>query len=284
VSVVTIFLDADVGFLEEAIQSVFAQTYSDWELLLVDDGSTNGSTDVARRYAREHPDKIRYLEHPGHENRGMSAARNLGVLHARGEYIALLDADDLWLPEKLERQVAILEREPRAGMVYGSTLVWHGWTGKPEDLALDRRRLLGVVADTLVEPDLLVTLFLEGAAQTPATCGVLLRRSAVDAVGGFEESFRGMYEDQAFFLKVGLDIPVFVESGSWDLYRRHPDSACHVAERLGRYDPYLPHPDQLTLLEWFEGYVARRDLQSPYVRQAVRDALRPYREGAPAPG
>src|SRR5262249_44847302 len=133
VSVVTIFLDADERFFEEAIASVFAQTYTNWELLLVDDGSTNGSSEIARRYAREHADRIRYLEHPGHQNRGMSATRNLGVRHARGEYVGLLDADDIWLPEKLERQVAILEAHPEAGMVYGPTLVWYGWTGEPED-------------------------------------------------------------------------------------------------------------------------------------------------------
>jgi glycosyltransferase involved in cell wall biosynthesis len=284
VSVVTIFLDADEQFFEEAIASVFAQTYTNWELLLVDDGSTNGSSETARRYAREHPDKIRYLEHPGHENRGMSATRNLGMRHARGEYVGLLDADDIWLPEKLERQVAILEAHPEAGMVYGPTLVWYGWTGEPEDVARDANRRLGVEPDSVVRPSLLVTLFLDGAAQTPATCGMLVRRTVVDDIGGFEESFRGMYEDQAFFLKVGLHVPVFVESGSWDLYRRHPESACHVAERLGEYDPYLPHEGQRVLLDWFEAYVARQELQSPHARQALSNALRPYREGASLAG
>src|SRR5713226_10047705 len=93
VSVIMIFLDEE-KFIREAIESVFPQTYDNWELLLVDDGSTAGSTDIARRYAEQHPGKVRYLDHEGHRNRGMSASRNLGIRHARGDYIAFLDADD----------------------------------------------------------------------------------------------------------------------------------------------------------------------------------------------
>src|SRR5262245_60211168 len=106
-----IFLDA-LPFLDEAIESVRAQTCDEWELLLVDDGSTDGSTAVALRHAERDPGRIRYLEHPGHENHGMSASRNLGVSHARGQYVGFLDADDVWLPRKLEQQTAILDGRP----------------------------------------------------------------------------------------------------------------------------------------------------------------------------
>ena len=71
-------------FIEEAIQSVFAQTYDNWELLLVDDGSTDGSREIAQRYAIQYPEKVRYLEHENHQNLGVSAARNLGVTSAKG--------------------------------------------------------------------------------------------------------------------------------------------------------------------------------------------------------
>jgi glycosyltransferase involved in cell wall biosynthesis len=118
VSVVAIFLNAK-RFIEEAIESVFAQTDNRWELLLVDDGSTDGSAAIARRYAERHPEQVCYLEHLGHVNRGMSASRNLGVSNARGKYIAFLDADDVWLPHKLEQQIPILDSQPEAAMVYG---------------------------------------------------------------------------------------------------------------------------------------------------------------------
>src|SRR3954451_25115181 len=80
VSVVTPFLNAE-RFLAEAVDSVLAQTYTDWELLLVDDGSSDGSTEVARNYVGLNPARVRYLEHPGHMNRGTSASRNLGIRH-----------------------------------------------------------------------------------------------------------------------------------------------------------------------------------------------------------
>src|SRR5437773_8185120 len=92
VSVVVIFKDAG-GFLAEAIASVLAQTFRDWELLLVDDGSTDTSSATARREAELDAGRVRYLDHPGHANRGMSATRNLGLAHARGEFVAFLDAD-----------------------------------------------------------------------------------------------------------------------------------------------------------------------------------------------
>ena len=81
VSVITIFLNEE-RFLEEAIQSVFQQSYTNWELLLVDNGSADASTRLAQRYADEDPDVVRYLEHEGHPNRGMSTSHNLGIRHA----------------------------------------------------------------------------------------------------------------------------------------------------------------------------------------------------------
>ena len=130
VSVIMIFLNAE-RFITSAIESVLAQTYAAWELVLVDDGSTDGSSAIARRFAQLQPARIRLVEHEGHANRGMSASRNLGLRQARGAYIALLDADDVYLPAKLERQVAILQAQPEAAMVYGATLHWFSWTAQP---------------------------------------------------------------------------------------------------------------------------------------------------------
>jgi glycosyltransferase involved in cell wall biosynthesis len=81
VSVVISFLDAE-QFLPEAIESVFAQTFKKWELLLVDDGSSDSSSQIARRYSTEHPHTVRYLEHDGHRNRRLPASRNLGIRSA----------------------------------------------------------------------------------------------------------------------------------------------------------------------------------------------------------
>src|SRR2546422_7731236 len=169
VSVIIIFLDAE-RFLQEAIESVFAQTYNHWELLLVDDGSTDASTALAWQYVTQAPGKVRYLEHAGHQNRGMSASRNLGIKNAKGEYISFLDADDVWLPHKLEQQVAIMDSQPAAAMVYGATQYWHSWTGNPEDLRRDWVPKLGIPPNTLMQPPTLLPLFWRGEAAVPSPC------------------------------------------------------------------------------------------------------------------
>ena len=268
VSVITIFLNEE-KFIEETIQSIFAQTYDNWELLLVDDGSTDKSTQIAQKYAEQNPGKVHYLEHDNHQNRGMSATRNLGVSKAQGEYIAFLDADDIWLPQKLEKQVAILDSQPEAGMLYGRTHYWHSWTGNPEDIERDSKLRLGVEPNTLVKPPTLLTLRLQDKADPPGNCSTLFRRETIEEVGGFEESFRGMFEDQVFYSKVWLNTPVFVESGSWDRYRLHPNSTCHVAS-----DRYSGH---LTFLSWLEKYLSKQEIQDTEIWQALKTQLLPYR-------
>ena len=99
VSVVLNFFNAE-KFIREAIESVLAQTYNNWELLLVDDRSTDGSGQIALRYARKDAERVKYLTHKEREKIGRSASLNLGIRNARGEYIAFLDADDVWLPEE----------------------------------------------------------------------------------------------------------------------------------------------------------------------------------------
>ena len=176
VSVITIFLNAE-RFIQEAIESVFAQTGDNWELLLVDDGSTDSSTQIALRYTQQYPEKVLYFEHNGHKNRGMSASRNLGISKANGEYIAFLDADDVWLPQKLKRQVAILCSQPDAVMVCGPSQWWYSWTGNIEDIQRDYTREISIRYDNRFKPPIFLSLFLPNKARTPAPCSVLARRT-----------------------------------------------------------------------------------------------------------
>lgn len=275
VCVIIPFFNAE-KFFQETIESVFAQTYNNWELLLVDDGSTDSSTEIALQYAEKYPMKVRYLEHDGHQNRGKSTSRNLGIRKAKGDYIAFLDADDVWLPLKLERQVAILEAHPEVGMVYGSSQIWFSWTGHPEDMERDQGRILGVQPNTLVKPPALLALFLLGTAKTPATCGVLLRREVIEEVDGFEETVQHIYEDQAFFAKVCFKFPVFVESGCWDRYRQHPDSCCYVAIREGKYHPLKPNSAHLAFLNWVGDYLSKQGAENTEVWAALQKSLWPY--------
>ena len=138
-SVIAIFLDGE-SYLAETVESVIAQSFGNWELLLVDDGSGTAATAIAKAYAARYPQQICYLEHPGHINRGTSASRNLGIRHARGEFIALIDADDVWLPSKLADHIAVLDAHPEVGMVCG--LLFIGGAG-PTALSSWRQRDIG---------------------------------------------------------------------------------------------------------------------------------------------
>jgi len=212
---------------------VKAQTFSDWELLLVDDGSTDGGSALARAAARREPDCVRYLEHPGHTNRGMSAARNLGLRHARGRAVAFCDADDVWLPDKLTRQNDLLAAHPEAGMVASAMEYWFSWTGAAEDQALNHVPRSGLPAETVLHPPELLLRVLRNETRSPGTCSVLVRRSVANAVGGFESRFRGMYEDQAFLAKVCLTVPVVVTDDVVARYRQHPASSYARARAAG---------------------------------------------------
>jgi glycosyltransferase involved in cell wall biosynthesis len=265
VSVVVIFRDA-APFIDEAIQSVMAQTYTDWELLLVDDGSADGSTVQALNWANRYPERMRYLEHTGHANRGMSASRNLGVRHAHGELIALLDADDVWFPSALREQVELVEAWPDAAMVYGPIQWWYSWSGRAEDRARDVVERLGVPADALVRPPKLLRRFVRNHAAVPS--GALIRRTAVERVGGFEEGFRAEYEDQAFCAKICLEFSVFASGSCWYRYRQHADSCVSVSLKTGR-----ARQTRIAFLEWLAAYLRSQGATSPSVWWAVQYEL-----------
>ena len=275
VSCIIIFFNAQT-FFEEAIESVFSQTYENWELLLVDDGSTDRSTAIAQYYAQKYPEKFYYLQHEGHQNRGMSATRNLGVRHAKGDFIAFLDADDVWFPHKLEQQVKCMQSYPDAGMVYGKSLYWQSWNGKYNDQNADYIPDAYVPTNRLYKPAILMTIsYPLGSATAPPPSNILLRRNAIQSLGGFEEGFQKiyqMYEDQAFFAKLYLRFSVFVADECWDKYRLHPDSCTSLVSQAGQY-----HQVRLFFLNWLQDYFAKQDVKDFWIFLSLRKALFPYR-------
>lgn len=275
VSIVMIFLN-EGNFIEEAIRGVLAQTYGNWELLLVDDGSVDDSTSIAKHHALRDQDKIRYLDHPGHANRGMSASRNLGIENARGAFITFIDADDVVCPQKLERQITIMCSRPDAALVCGRAQWWYSWTGNREDATRDFVQVLDVELDAVVQPPTLVALFLQN--EWASLCDVMVRKEAVEAIGGYEESFKGMYEDQVFHAKLCLAFPAFVTSESWYRYRQHPHACSSVSHESGQY----VHARQ-KFLNWLEGYFIEQgdcDIQLwEILRQEIWGLRHPFLRG-----
>jgi glycosyltransferase involved in cell wall biosynthesis len=167
-------------YLGEAIQSVLAQTYGDFEVIVVDDGSTDDTRSVAAGFTDA---RVRYVYQ---ENRGLSAARNTGIRHARGPLLTFLDSDDLFLPEKLALLVAALDANPQVGLVAGQAV-----------LIDEHSRLVGEVFDRGLPEDRSELLL-----GNPLHVGsVLLRREWQERVGFFDETLRS-YEDWDMWLRL----------------------------------------------------------------------------------
>ncbi len=176
--------------LPRAVDSALAQTYASQEIIIIDDGSTDGTPEMLQQ---KYGDRVRCITQA---NGGVSRARNNGMQHARGEFIALLDSDDVWAPEKLQKQVAFLQQRPEFGMVLCDVQRVDG-NFRPTDV-LHRREAIprdgNVLHDVLMMPTLV-----------PAS--ILIRRAVLEQVGNFDESLRTA-EDIEFHLRVASCFPI----------------------------------------------------------------------------
>ena len=271
VSIITIFHNGE-RFIGEAIESILRQTYSNWELLLVDDGSSDRATAIVQDFVTRFPARIRYLEHARHANRGMSASRNLGLKHARGEYVSFLDADDVWRPDKLADQVRLLVEHPEAAYVYGPLELWRSWTGRPSDT--DELQSLGLAADRMIQPPQLLNLFLRNEKNIPS--GILARTAIIRQVGGYEERFTAMCEDQVVHAKVCLSHPVYASSKSWYRYRQHPNSCNARVWRAGTFES-----ETMEFLRWLRGYLIQQGVANGETWEALQTRYRSLRPSLP---
>jgi glycosyltransferase involved in cell wall biosynthesis len=157
--------------ITDAIESVFSQTYKNYEIIVVDDGSS----DNTREILEPHMDRILYFYQ---ENGGQSSARNLGIKNSRGKYIAFLDADDLWMPEKLKTQIEVLEKNPNIGMIYSRYIQHNTVDGLQTNLPIDKYTYSGYV-------------FHKFFTHCPSWIGtIIVNKKCFSRVGYFNESQR----------------------------------------------------------------------------------------------
>ena len=276
-TVIMIFLNA-APYIDEAIGSVLAQTETSWELVLVDDGSTDESTAVARAYAQRFPGQVRYIEHAGHVNLGMSAARNAGLAVARGDYIAFLDADDVYLPERLARHREILDAHPDVDVVQSRLEDWYSWRADGGAQPDHPEYPLPIPLRTVIQPPGLLTLMLDADGATcPGVCSISTRRRVMQKLGGYETAFRSTYEDQVMLAKLYLSCTVYAIDAVLARYRLHDSSSLHQSHSSGEYTPGRPHAARRRYLEWLQGYVEQQGVRDPSVRASLDAALWPYR-------
>lgn len=252
VTVITCFLNEE-KYLREAIESVLGQKYTNWELILVDDGSSDGSTTIAKSFAKKHS-KIKYHDHDGHINKGLSASRNLGIDLAKGEIIAFLDGDDVWLPDFLVTSVYTMSMNS-SPLYCEATYYWNKWHhSNSKDIIIP----IGADQDRIHEPpNLIFTLYPLGTGAAPCMCGILVDKKTFQKHGGFEENFKGMYEDQIFLSKFYLNEKVYISSSCNNFYRQRQESMVNTSHQQGTYRGH-----RNSFLNWLDEY-QKSNLRSP---------------------
>ena len=204
-------------FLPFSLQSVVSQTFDDWRILLVDDGSTDNTTEAVAPFLDRLGSKIRYIKQ---ENRGLPAARNTAIRASTAEFLALLDADDVWLPCRLSESLKILVERPQVGLVYGLI------TG------IDQENRPGITwlgnlsdADGHIAPQIYMR-------KVDLPCPTItFRRKCVDEVGFFDETMRAT-EDRDLWLRIALRYEVGFVPKVLAYYRLSPNSMSTDPQRM----------------------------------------------------
>ncbi len=199
--------------LKEAIDSVLAQTFKDYELIVVDDGSDDNTAQILAGYG----EKIRMIRQP---NRGVSAARNQGIISSSGRFIALLDSDDLWLPEKLDRQISFFRKNPDA-MICQTQEIWIR-NGRRVNPRKHHQKLSGMIFQSSLNLCLV------------SPSAVMLRRDLLDVVGFFDESLPAC-EDYDLWLRVSLKYPVYLIDEALIIKRGGHDDQLSRNSMLDKY-------------------------------------------------
>jgi len=204
-------------FLPFSLESVVSQTFDDWRILLVDDGSTDNTAEAVAPFLDRLGSKIRYIKQ---ENRGLPAARNTAIRASTAEFLALLDADDVWLPCRLSEPVKILVERPQVGLVYGLI------TG------IDQDNRPGITwGGNLRDGDgHIATQIYMRKVDLPCPT-ITFRRKCLDEVGFFDETMRAT-EDRDLWLRIALRYEVGFVPKVLAYYRLSPNSMSTDPQRM----------------------------------------------------
>lgn len=204
--------------LRETLDSVISQTYDDWELIFWDDCSTDGSDRILDEYPDE---RIRYHRSSGDKASGLGPARRLAMQEAVGEWIAFVDQDDIWLPDKLELQMALADEQPDAGFIYGRTVTFLPG-GRERDY--DHRHEFR----PLPEGDIFERLFIDSCFV--AISSAIFRRAAVEAIDPIPDYIL-VSPDYYLYLELARRYPVRAVQCPICRYRIHGGNMSHYSGR-----------------------------------------------------
>jgi len=267
ISVIIPFLNGS-DWLIEAMESVISQTYFNWELIVVDDGSEERHSVIIKKFCSEHKFKIIYAEHEGHVNKGVTISRNKAIALSKGMLLAFLDADDYWLPEKLMYEMELFKKFPAVQMICEASLFWYSW----KDPAADNIEIaIGATPDNLYHPpQLMKILYPLGEGQPPCPSGIIIKREAFQRSNGFEPVFSGiyqLYEDQAFLAKIYLNEIIYISGKANNRYRKRTDSVSSAVNDKKRYELVRNF-----FLDWLESYLDRQQIEDIEITALILSA------------
>ncbi len=199
-------------YLPKTLESVLRQTFTDFEVLIINDGSSDGIVEWAAQVTNP---RVKLISQ---ENRGLSGARNTGIEHAEGKYIAFLDADDLWEPTKLEKQVRCFEDKSAVGVVYT-------WTTLVDEQDNPTGRMFASQAEGDVWQQLLEADVISSGSSA------MVRRSCFETAGLFDQSLTSA-EDLDMWLRIAVHYPFAAVKEPLTLYRQHPTSMSKNRQRM----------------------------------------------------
>ena len=202
-------------YLPEAIDSVLNQAYQDFEIIVIDDGSTDNTREALLPYM----EKIRYMYQ---ENKGISAARNAGIKISNGEYIAFLDSDDIWFPEKLEMQVDLLQNKLDTGVVFSDTYSFDNFGKKSPNYFSNIKPHSG---------NMFIHLFMENFIPNIT---VVARKSCFDIVGLFNEDLT-YSEDYDMWLRTSKHFNFGFIDKVLAKYRIHENKQTQTVGEINQY-------------------------------------------------
>jgi len=219
--------------LEETAESVFSQDFTDWEWVFFDDGSKDGTQEIAKKYEKEFPGKISYYEHSQNKNYGTAYTRNRAVEKSKGEIISFIDQDDIWFKNRLSSQLKLLETTDECAMIWGPSLYWYKEREFKQPVGYRGTGL----RSGLYQPTEFIEIFLSDLRGTPVPGASLLRRKYFDEVKGYEESIKGS-EDIVLWLKLADKYPIYYEDEILIKYRKHQNSTLRVAKDSGEMNKW----------------------------------------------
>lgn len=190
-------------YITKTVDSVLAQTFKDYEIVIADDGSTDGSSEILHGL---YGNNIKYFKQ---DNSGISSARNMAIRESRGEFIALLDHDDMWFPDKLAKQMELFNKIPGLGLVYSNSFIIDGYGARQGTLFDIEPPHSGYVFYDLLRANFIPVMT------------ALIRKSVINETGLFNEQFR-IVEDWDFFLRIAKIYEVGYIDEPLAEYRVHP--------------------------------------------------------------